>query len=186
LATKTGNPKELLRRLMFKHPVASKKLHTAKIIQIGFHPLTLGGPITKTYANGFLAIGDVASQVKSTTGGGVVLGMTFARVAAEVAYEALSRNDFSSEFLGAYQRLCNEISGFDVKFMLRIRKMLDAMSDEKIDNAINLCKKFNVEKSLQNMKDVDLQGQSFLYLLPNPRMLTALFYFFFLFLSANP
>jgi digeranylgeranylglycerophospholipid reductase len=186
LATKTGNPKELLSRLMFKHPVASKKLHTSKIVQIGFHPLTLGGPLTKTCSNGFLVVGDAASQVKPTTGGGVILGMTSARVAAKVAYDALNKNDFSSEFLSKYQRLCKEILGFDVKVMLRIRKMLDVMSDEKVDDVISLCKKLNLEKSLRNVKDVDFQGQSLLRFLPSPRMLTAFFYIFFLFLSANP
>jgi hypothetical protein len=64
--------------------------------------------------------------------------------------------------------------------------MLDAMPDEKIDDVISLCKKLNLDKSLQNVKDIDFQGQSLLRLLPNPRMLTALFYFFFLYLSANP
>jgi len=186
LATKTGNPKELLSRLMFKHPVASKKLHTAKIVQIGFHPLTLGGPVTKTYSNGFLVVGDAASQVKPTTGGGVIFGMTCARVAANVAYKALNKNDFSSEFMSAYQRRCEEILGFDVKVMIKIRKALDAISDEKIDNAISLCRKLNLDKSLQNVKDVDFQGQSLLRLMPNPRMLATLFYLFFLFLSANP
>ena len=116
----------------------------------------------------------------------MILGMTCARVAAEVAYEALSKNDFSSEFLSAYQRRCKEILGFDAKVMLKIRKALDAMSDEKVDDAISLCKKLNLDKSLQNVKDVDFQGQSILRLLPNPRMLTALFYFFFIYLSANP
>ena len=186
LAAKTGNPKELLNRLMFKHPVASKKLHTAKIVQIGFHPLTLGGPVTKTYSNGFLAVGDAASQVKPTTGGGIIFGMTCARVAAEVAYEALRKNDFSSEFLSTYRRRCEEILGFDVKVMIKIRKALDTISDEKMDYAIGLCKKLNLDKSLQNIRDIDLQAQSLLRLLPNPRMLTVLFYFFFLFLSANP
>jgi digeranylgeranylglycerophospholipid reductase len=186
LAAKTGNPKELLGRLMLKHPVASKKLKTAKIMRMGFHPVTLGGPITESYGNGFLAVGDVASQVKPTTGGGVVFGMTCARVAANVAYEALSRNDFSSEFLRAYQRRCKEILGFDTKVMLGIRRMLDTMSDDRLDKAISLCKKLNLDKSFQNVKDIDFQGHSILSLLPNPRMLAALFYFFFLFLSANP
>jgi len=180
LATKTGNPKELLRRLMFKHPIASKKLHTAKIVQMGFHPLTLGGPIKRPYSNGFLAVGDVASQVKPTTGGGVILGMTCAKVAAEIAYEALGKNDFSSKFLSVYKRRCKAILGFDVKVMTAVRKMLDAMSDEKVDDAISLCKKLNLDRSLQNVKDIDFQGQSILRLLPNPRMLAALFFFFFL------
>jgi digeranylgeranylglycerophospholipid reductase len=186
LAAKTGDSRELLRRFMLKHPIASKKLRNGKVLRVAFHPITLGGPITKTYSNGFLAVGDVASQVKPTTGGGVVFGMTCARVAAEVAYEALSKNDFSSEFLSAYQRRCKEISSFDVKFMLKARKMLNAISDEKIDDAISLCTKLNLAKRLQNVEDIDLQGQSLLHLLPNPRILAALFYFFFLFLSANP
>jgi len=186
LAAKTGNPKELLKRLMFKHPAASKKLRTAKILQTAFHPLTLGGPIQKTYSDGFLAVGDVASQVKPTTGGGVIFGMTCARIAAEVAYEALSKNDFSSNFLSSYQRRCGEILGFDAKVMLKIRRMLDVMSDEKTDDTISLCTKLSLDKTLQNVKDVDFQGQSLLHLLRSPRTLLALFYFFFLYLSANP
>ena len=182
LATKTGNPKELLSRLMFKHPVASEKLRNAKTGRMGFHPLTLGGPIKQTYSNGFLAVGDVASQVKPTTGGGMILGMTCAKVAAEVAYDALSKNDFSSEFLSTYQKSCKAILGFDVKVMITIRKILDVMSDEKVDDVISLCKKLNLDKSLQNIKDIDFQGRSLLRLLPNPRMLTAIAYFLFLFL----
>jgi digeranylgeranylglycerophospholipid reductase len=186
LATKTGNPKELLQRLMLKHPAASKKLHAARILQAAVHPLTLGGSIPKTYSSGFLAVGDVASQVKPTTGGGLIFGMSCARVAADVAYEALSENNFSMEFLSEYQRRCKEIWGFDIDIMLKIRKMLNTMSDEKIDNAIDFCKKLGLDKAFQNFTDTDLQGQSLLRLLWNPRMLSVLFYFFFLYLSANP
>jgi digeranylgeranylglycerophospholipid reductase len=85
LATKTGNPKEFLKRLMLKHPVASKQLNRAKITRLAFHPITLGGLIPKSYASSFLAVGDVASQVKPTTGGGVIFGLTCAGIAAEVA-----------------------------------------------------------------------------------------------------
>ncbi|MEM3626901.1 MAG: NAD(P)/FAD-dependent oxidoreductase, partial [Candidatus Bathyarchaeia archaeon] len=51
LAAKAVNPKEFLQKFMLKHPVASKKLRTAKIIKTSFHPITLGGPITKTYSS---------------------------------------------------------------------------------------------------------------------------------------
>jgi len=186
LAAKNGNPKEFLEKLMFKHPIASKKLRKARVLQIGFHPLTLGGPISTTYSNGFLAVGDAASQVKPTTGGGVIFGMACAKVAAKVAYEALCNNDFSAEFLSAYQKRCREILGFDTAVMLKIRKMLDAMSDEKVDGTISFCKKLRLDKTLQNVKDIDFQGQSLTRLLRSPRILSALFYFFFLYLSANP
>ena len=41
LAAETGNPKELLQRLILKHPVASRKLGTAKILKAAFHPIPL-------------------------------------------------------------------------------------------------------------------------------------------------
>jgi len=185
LATKNGNPKMLLQRLMLKHPIASRKLGTARILQTSLHPITLGGPIAQTYSNGFLAVGDAASHVKPTTGGGVILGMTCANVAAEVAIEALRSSSFSKEFLCAYQRRCEEILGFDVKVMLRIRRTLDRMPDGKLDDMIGLCARLGLDKTLQNVTDIDFQGQAFLRVLRSPRMLTALSYFIFAYLSAN-
>lgn len=186
LAAKSGNPYELLQKFMLKHPAASEKLRTAKIVHVAFHPLTLGGPIKKAYSNGFLAVGDAASQVKPTTGGGVVFGLNCARIAADIASKGLKENDFSSEFLSRYQRRFEEVLGFDVNVMLRIRKMLDAMSDQKIDDAISLCKKLRLDENFQSFKDIDFQGQSLLRLLRSPKMFVALFYFFLLYLSANP
>jgi digeranylgeranylglycerophospholipid reductase len=185
LAAKTGNPRELLQRLMLRHPTASKKLRGARILQASFHSITLGGPIPKAFSNGFLVVGDAASHVKPTTGGGVVFGMTCAKIAAEVAYEALSNNDFSSDFLCTYQNRCNKTLGSDVKFMLRIKKMLDALPDDKIDDAIKFCAKIGLDKSLQNFEDIDFQGRSFLRMLWNPRMPIALFYFLLSCLFAN-
>jgi geranylgeranyl reductase family protein len=185
LATKTGNPKNLLQKLMLEHPAARKKLHNARILQTIFHPITLGGLTPQAYANGFLTVGDAASQVKPTTGGGVLFGMTCAQIAAKVAYEDINRNDLSSKFLARYQKECREALGFDVKIMLRMRKTLNAMSDRTIDSMIGMCTKLGLDKTLQNVEDIDFQGQSLLRVLRSPRMLTALGYFFFTYLSAN-
>lgn len=182
LATKTGNPRELLQRLMLKHPIASKKLRVARVLRTTFHPIPLCGPIPKTYSDGFLTVGDAASQVKPTTGGGVILGMTCARIAAQVAYGAFQGNDFSAEFLSTYQTQCKEILGFDMNVMLRIRKMLNMMSDQKLDNAISFLSKMRVDKALQNIGDLDFQGQALIRALRYPQALTALIYFCLLYL----
>ena len=100
LATNKGNPREFLNQLICKHPVASKQLGKAKITQIGYHAISLGGPINRTYANGFLALGDCASQVKPTTGGGVIFGLECAKIAAETASEAIKLCNVSSDFFG--------------------------------------------------------------------------------------
>ncbi|MGQ9507386.1 MAG: NAD(P)/FAD-dependent oxidoreductase [Candidatus Bathycorpusculaceae bacterium] len=184
LAAKSGNPKKLLEKLMLKHPIASKKLGKAKILQMDFHPISLGGPIPKTYSNGFLAVGDAASQVKPITGGGLIFGLSCAKIVAEVAYDALQRNDFSSKFLSKYQKCCKENFGFDVRVMLKVRKMLNGMSDEKLDEAISLCKMLNLDKALRNVKEIDFQGETLLRLLSNLRVFPTLLYFFFLYISA--
>ena len=182
LATKTGNPKELLQRLMLKHTVASKKLQGARVLRTTFHPISLNGPIAKTYSDGFLTVGDAASQVKPTTGGGVILGMTCARIAAQVANEAFQRDDFSAEFLSTYQMRCKETLAFDMNAMLRMRKMLDMMSDAKLDNAIGFFNRMGVDKALQNFGDLDFQGQALIRALRYPQTLTALVYFCLLYL----
>jgi digeranylgeranylglycerophospholipid reductase len=186
LATKTGNPKELLQKFMLKHPVASGKLRKAKILRTAFHPVSLGGPIPMAHSNGFMAVGDVASQVKPTTGGGVILGMTCAEIAAQVCVESLRSHDFSAGFLSLYQRRCRQALGFDMNVMLRARRMLDAMSDDKIDELIRSCTALGLDKTLLNVKDIDFQGKSLLHILRSPRTLAFLGYLLFLYLTANP
>jgi len=186
LATRTGNPKELLQRFMRKHPVASRKLGTAKITQVAFHSISLGGPIGKAYASGFLAVGDAASQVKPTTGGGVIFGLTCARIAAQVASEAIKRGDVSANYLRLYQKRCKDTVGFDVNVLLRMRKFLNALSDEQLDAALRFCTRIGVNKTLADVDEIDFQGRALLAVLKKPVMWAALAYFFTLYFTANP
>ena len=186
LATKKGNPKELLQRLMHKHPVASKQLAGARVTRMAFHPITLGGPISKAYANGFVAVGDVASQVKPTTGGGVIFGLTCARIAAEVIRGALEKEEFSADYLGLYQKRFVDVLGFDFNVMLRARRFLDSLSDEKLDDALRFCNRLGLDKALRDVDEIDFQGQTLLKALTKPAAFTALVYFLVLYLTANP
>ncbi len=186
LATKKGNPYEFLRALMTKHPIASKQLSKAKITKIGYHAISLGGPINKTYANGFLAIGDCASQVKPTTGGGVIFGLTCAKIAAETTHEALQKDDVSSDFLQMYQKRCSNSLGFDFVVMSRLRRFLDALSDQKIDEMLRFCRRLGVDKALSDVEEIDFQGKLMLQVLGKPAMLATIAYFGMLYLSANP
>ncbi len=186
LATNHGDPREFLKRLMFKHPVASKQLSKAKITKVGYHSITLGGPINMSYTDGFLAMGDCASQVKPTTGGGVIFGLTAAKVAAEVASQAIVRGDVSSKVLQMYQKRCNEMLKFDFLVMLRIRRFLDSLSDQRLDEMLRVCGKLGVDKALRDIDEIDFQGKMLLTAIRKPSMLAALTYFGLLYFSANP
>jgi digeranylgeranylglycerophospholipid reductase len=186
LATNKGNPREHLQALMTKHPVASKQLAKAKIKQTSYHAITLGGPIDKTYANGFLAIGDCASQVKPSTGGGVIFGLTCAKIAAQTAFEALQNGDVSSDFLRVYQERCSDILHFDFQVMLRLRHFLNSLSDEKVDEMLRFCGKLGVDKALRDVDEIDFQGKMLLKVLGKPSIIATVAYFALLYLFTNP
>ncbi len=177
LAVKKGNPEEFLKKLMYRHPVASKRLREARILKKAFHPITLGGVIPRAYSNGFLAVGDAASQVKPTTGGGIILGLNCAKIAADVIQKALNDDDFSAETLMDYQKRIKKLMKFDMKAMLMIRKMLDRMPDKKLDGFIRFCKKFQLENSVKEFSEIDFQGQAILKAIKNPRIFLAMAHF---------
>ncbi len=185
LATRSGDPREFLQRFFHKHPVASRQLDKARMLQAAFHPISLGGPIPRVYSNGFLAVGDAASQVKPTTGGGVVLGLTCASIAAQVASKALAKGDSSVNQLKLYQTRCEEALGFDTKVMLNARNMLDSLSDRSIDRTLSFCSRMGLGKKLEDVDDIDFQGQTLIKVLRKPIVYPVLAYFLSAFLFAN-
>jgi digeranylgeranylglycerophospholipid reductase len=183
LATNHGDPRLYLKRLMTKHPVASKQLARAKITSAGYHAISLAGPIGKAYTDGFLAMGDCASQVKPTTGGGVIFGLTCAKEAADVAAQAIQNGDVSAHALQPYQKRCDDLLKFDVRVMLRLRRFLDSLSDEKLDEMLRVCAKFGVDKALRNVDEIDYQGKMLMTVAGKPAMWAALAYFGLLYVN---
>jgi len=185
LATESGDPRKYLRRFMEKHPVASEKLRKSRVTGLSLHPISLGGPVAKTYSDGFLVVGDAASQVKPTTGGGVIFGLTCSRVAGEVAYEAVKRQDFSEAFLSRYQSRWKRLVGFDLAAMLRMRRMLDSLSDSRIDGMIDLCRRLGIDSVLEKVGDLDFQGRSLIPMIKYPGTLAVISYFLFSWLTST-
>jgi len=185
LATRTGNPQDYLRRFMEKHPVASKKLKKSSPTYTSVHPIPMEGPLPRTVSGGFLAVGDAASQVKPTTGGGVIFGLTCAQIAGEVAWEAVNVQDFSETFLSSYQRRWKRVAGFELNTMLRMRKMLDSLSDRRLDNIIGLCSKLNVDNVLEKAGDLDFQGRSLISVAKYPGTAAVISYFIFSWLTST-
>lgn len=178
LATTRGDPREYLNRLMRDHPVASKKLGNSRVTALSLHPIPLGGAIPRTYWNGLLVVGDAASQVKPTTGGGIVFGMLCSKIAGEVSYDAIESNDFSADFLSRYQSRWRKLIGFDLAAMRQLRKMLNRLPDDKIDRIIGLCSKLGLGRILEEIGDLDFQGKSLVRLIEHPPALIVALYSF--------
>jgi digeranylgeranylglycerophospholipid reductase len=178
LATKAGNPRKYLEYFVSHNPQAREKLKQSRFVNVSYHPITLGGPIAKTYYNGLLIVGDAASHVKPTTGGGVIMGLNCAKIAAETTYQAIKRGDCSENFLSLYQQRWRKAIGFDMAVMRQIRLMLNRLSDDKLDKLISLCSELHVDETLQEVKDIDFQGRALLPVFKSPNIWILVFYFF--------
>lgn len=179
LATTRNNPKNCLEFFIKKHKIASSKLGRSKILSLSYHAIPLGGPISKTYAEGFLAVGDVASQVKPTTGGGVIMGLTCAQIAGKVAALAVKENDFSEGFLNCYEAEWKRKIGLDMRVMLFVRKLLNRLSDHEIDKLFHVAARLRLNEALARVEDVDFQGNTLFRLAKSPSTAATFAYFFF-------
>ena len=132
----------------------------------------------KIYHSGLLVVGDAASQVKPTTGGGVVFGLVCAKIAAEIASKAVTEGDLSEKSLSKYQSKCKEAIGFDLKAMHLLRRKINRMSDEDVGRVFRIWKKFDVAEALERVGDLDYQGKSMLRFVGSPKALLGLTYSF--------
>jgi len=177
LATKTGNPRKYLEYFVNHNPKAIEKLKQSKFVNVSYHPITLGGPLAKTYYNGLLIVGDSASQVKPTTGGGIVMGLNCAKIAGETAYQAMKHENYSEDFLSLYQQKWHKAIGFDMTVMRLVRLMLNRLSDDELDRLISLCSELHMDETLQKVKDIDFQGKALLPAFKSPNIWTVALYF---------
>lgn len=115
-------------------------------VELNVGGVPLSGPIDKTYAPGFLVLGDAAGQVDPITGGGIHITALCARIAGEVAAEAVKNEDTSSNFLKKYDNLWrNEVEN-NLKISLKYRKIADKLTDKDMNGLAEFLEKNNQEQ----------------------------------------
>jgi len=173
LAANRGNPRTLLEHFVTKHPIASRKI-LEPLTDVSLHPIPLGGPSLRTYASGLLVVGDAASQVKPTTGGGIVFGLTCSRVAADLAAESVAVGDCSSQVLSRYQESWREMLGREFTIGRLTRRILSSLSDSALDRIFRIGNKFHVENSIGCVSEIDFEERILRDSLRKPNVALAL------------
>jgi digeranylgeranylglycerophospholipid reductase len=174
LAAKGQDPIRLIHKFISQHPAASEKLRRSSLLGLEVHPIPLGGPIRGTYADGLLIVGDAASQVKPTTGGGIVMGTFCSRIAGETAIEAWKQEDYSKRFLSRYESRWRRAIGKDFLIMSKVRERLNRLSDEKLDCLFELAVKMEIVNDLSSLDDIDFHGSSLLNIAKRPKAIAKL------------
>lgn len=115
--------------------------------------ISTGGPVKNTVHPGLLLVGDVAGQVKPTTGGGVVLGGLCASIAGNSAAKYLTSGNHTD--LNAYDKNWRQLYGTELTTMLAFRRMLNSVSDDRLNR---LFKAFNIEGMGDKLTDIVSEG----------------------------
>lgn len=92
-------------------------------------------PANRTYSRRVLLVGGSAGQVKPWSGGGVIYGLTCAKIAANTTEKAFRFNDFSEKVLKEYEKKWRESVGKQISLGLLFRKFLKSSTDLQLDIA---------------------------------------------------
>ncbi len=90
------------------------------------------GPIPRSYANGILAVGEAAGQLKATTYGGIYYGLLCGQCAVNTALTALNLERSSQEVLATYETQWRAKIGEELSQGARWRNLFESMSDEQM------------------------------------------------------
>ncbi len=149
---------------------ASKLDATPIELNVGAVPLY--GTIDKTFTDSLMVVGDAARQVEPATGGGIHITAECARIAGEVAAEAVKNEDTSSESLKKYETLWKAAVGGKLEDSLKYRKIIDKITDEEL----NALSKFLNDEKVEDIRSLgSVSKLSILKLIKNyPRLLRLL------------
>lgn len=176
LAARQGNARLLLERFMMKHPDVSSRLKGVTPRDVSYHPIPLGGPVSRSFHPGVLVAGDAAQQVKPTTGGGIVFSLICAKAAGEVAHQAAIEGDTSNAFLSTYERRWRREIGMDLNAMRKIRRMLFRLPDRHLDRIFSFARTIGAANVLDRADDIDMQGRALARLGLDPRLAVSMLY----------
>jgi digeranylgeranylglycerophospholipid reductase len=96
------------------------------------------GPVRRSYGDRVLAVGDAAGLVKPTTGGGIYYGLLSGGFAADVLADALRHDRIEARQLRQYETRWRQRLGQEIRVGLAFRSIATRLSDESIDELIEL------------------------------------------------
>lgn len=142
-----------------RHAVADKPWQRPRIKIL---PL---GPVSKTYGNRLLAVGDAAGLVKPTTGGGIFYSLISGQVAADTLGPALQSDDLGESRLQQYEHRWRARLGSEIRIGLKFRALASRLSDRAIDSLVELARIDGLVPLLKQTADFNWHRTSALALL---------------------
>ncbi|MBN2421697.1 NAD(P)/FAD-dependent oxidoreductase [Candidatus Woesearchaeota archaeon] len=143
------------------------KIKDNQIIEKQSGVIPIYNPWLRTQQKNIFLIGDAATQVKATSGGGIVQGL----IAAECLSESIIQNK-------NYQKVWKKKIGIELYVHLIARRIMDNFKDKDWNNLTKLCSQQKIKKLLYEEERDNLVKLGFRMAIKEPKLLTFFCYLF--------
>jgi digeranylgeranylglycerophospholipid reductase len=117
-------------------------------------------PLSRTYGERVMVVGDAAGLAKPTTGGGIYYALLSGELAASTLDEALSEDDLSARRLKKYEQAWKSKLGKELKIGYYARLMYEALGDRQIEFLLKEIMSDRVRPDLLDSDDVSFDWHS--------------------------
>jgi len=106
-------------------------------------------PITKTYAERLLVVGDAGGFTKPTTGGGIFYSLLTASLASDTLLEAFAAGRFDEAFLASYEQRWRQRLGQELRVADWLRRCVMRCGDAEIEALVRALASEDVQALVQ-------------------------------------
>ena len=142
----------VLNELIKKRP----ELHGATILKKYHGVIPKQDPQKKLVNDRVILLGDAASQVKPTTGGGLIMGFTCAEIASRAVSKALESENIS--FLNDYPKEFDDRFRKELKVQLSVHKIFKSLNNDDLEYMFRKLKEEGAEDIISQYGDMDTQS----------------------------
>lgn len=145
-----------LNRILKEFLITDQKFKDASILKKYRGVIPLYDPKKKILKDRAILIGDAASQVKPTTGGGLITGLTCAKIASEIVSSAIESGDM--DILKNYEIEFRQIFEEELKMQLKIQSVFKRLNNDDLDFMFLKLKEEGAEEIISEHGDMNFQS----------------------------
>jgi len=161
-------------RLCFQYFLRQQGISRPQFVNTHGGLIPIGFPGSQAFSRAIL-LGDAACQVKATTGGGIVMLISAAQIAANALMKAIEREQYSrAHFMNEYQIPCEESIGRELKVHYLLHSLLRRFKQSDWEKIFKLYNATDMRNVFSIYGDMDFPKNFLFKLLGNPHIFSLL------------
>ena len=133
-----------------------KRFINSKILEKYHGKIPIFDKNKKLVNDKIILIGDAASQLKPTTGGGLIIGFDTCNIAKNAIVKSLKSDNIS--FLNEYEKNFKKKYSKELKYQIKVQQTIENLSDNDLDYMFRKLKEKNAEEIISKYGDMDKQS----------------------------